>query len=396
MACVPDGDDHQLVRPCGTYTADLDALAAWCIACGVQTVALESTGGYWMPLFEPLEARGLRCCFIRASSLQPVPGRTSDVLDCPWMQTLPSDGLLAAAFRPAAALVALRTLGRHRAQLIAHRSPHVLHRPKALLQMHSQLSPALSDGTGTTGQRLIRALGAGERDPQPLAALRTSRCQKDVDEIAMAFPGPWRAAHGFGLAPALALCDFYPAHISACDERLERTCSLIPPRCEPAPAGALSAPVWPRRKPPSHRKNAPAGNTRPHSLRITGVALGAVPGMRDSMAQPILAEIGTAMRQGPDDKHGCSWLGLAPQNDISGGKVRRSRTMNNRHRAAHACRRAAPAVLRADCALGAFYRRLTGRLGPAQALVATAHKMARTGYHMRKDCVPSHDLGAAE
>jgi hypothetical protein len=165
MACVPDGDDHQIVRPFGTYPAALDALVDWCIACGVQTVAMESTGGYWMPLFETLAARGIRCCFISASSIRHVPGRKSAVLDCQGIQTVHSDGWLAASFRPDADLGALRTLLRPRAQLIEHRSPPVLPRQKALLQMHIQLSHALSDVTGTTGQRILRAIVAGERDP---------------------------------------------------------------------------------------------------------------------------------------------------------------------------------------------------------------------------------------
>ena len=398
MACVPDGDTRQIVRPFGTYTADLDALADWFIDRCIQTVAMESTGVYWIPLFETLEARGLRCCLISASSIQHVPGRKSDVLDCQWIQTLHSYGLLAASFRPDADLVALRTLLRHRAQLIEHRSPHVLHMQKALLQMNIQLSQALSDVTGTTGQRIIRAIVAGERNPQHLAALRNYRCKKDADEIAMALTGTWREEHLFVLTQALALFDFYTAQISACDVLIARTFSLITPRFEPAPEVSIPAPATalPRRKPHSHSKNAPVGNTRAHILRITGVDLVAVHGISDSMAQTILAEIGTDMRKWPDDKHFCSWLGLAPKNDISGGKVLRSRTMKKRNRAAQAFRMAAQSVLRADCALGAFYRRLKGRLGPAQALVATAHKIARTVYHMLKERVPYHDIGAAE
>jgi transposase len=186
MACIPDGDDQQLVRAFGTYTADLDTLADWFVDHDIQTVAMESTGVYWIPLFETLEARGVQCCLISAQAIKHVPGRQSDVLDCQWIQTLHSYGLLKASFRPEADLVALRTLLRHRAQLIQHRAPHVLPMQKALLQMNIQLSQALSDVTGATGQRLLRALVAGERDPHTLAALRNYRCKKDSDEIARA------------------------------------------------------------------------------------------------------------------------------------------------------------------------------------------------------------------
>lgn len=269
---------------------------------------------------------------------------------------------------------------------------------KALLQMNIQLSQVLSDMTGTTGQRIIRAIVAGERDPHTLAALRNERCQKEAEEIALALTGTWREEHLFVLTQALALFDCYTAQMSACDAQIARAFSVIKPRFEPAPEASVPvcAPTPPRRKPHSHSKNAPAVNTRAHILRLTGVDLVAVHGISDSIAQTILAEIGTDMSKWPDDKHLCSWLGLAPKNEISGGKVLKSRTMKNRNRAAQAFRMAAQSVLRADCALGAFYRRLKGRLGPAQALVATAHKIARTVYHMLKDRVPYHDIGAAE
>jgi hypothetical protein len=250
---------------------------------------------------------------------------------------------------------------------------------------------------GATGQHIIRALVAGERDPRTLAALRNYRCQKDLDEIARALTGTWREEHLFVLQQALALFDFYTTQLSACDAQIERAFSVIQPRFEAAPEEPPPlGPTTPPRKPHSHSKNAPAGNTRAHILRMTGVDLVAVHGISTSIAQTILSEIGTDMRKWPDDKHFCSWLGLAPKNAISGGKVLKSRTMKNRNRAAQAFRMAAQSVLRANCALGAFYRRLKGRLGPAQALVATAHKMARMVYHMLKDRVPYDDIGAAE
>jgi transposase len=397
MACVPDGDDHPLVRACGPSTADRDALADWFVDRGIQTTALESTGGYWLPLFETLEARGIQGCLISAQAIKHVPGRKSDVLACQWMQTLHSYGLLKASFRPEADLVALRTLLRPRAHLMQHRAPHVLHMQKALLQMTMQLSQALSDVTGATGQRILRALVAGERDPRPRAALRHSRCQKARDDIARALTGTWRAEQLFVLKQALALFDFYTIQLREGDAQIEGAFSVIQPRFEPAPEKPLPIkPTTPPRQPHAHRKNAPASNTRAHLLRITGVALVAVPGISPSIAQTMRSEIGTDMRKWPDETHCCAGLGLAPNNAISGGKGLKSRTMKTRNRAPQACRMAAQAVLRADCALGAFYRRVKGRLGPAQALVATAHKIARTVYHMLQDRVPYRDLGAAE
>ena len=239
MACVPDGDDHQLVRAFGTYTAALDTLADWFGDRAIQTVAMASTGVSWIPLFETLEARGLPCCLISAQASKHGPGRKSAVLDCQWRQTLHSDGVLKASWRPDAALVALRPLLRPRAQLIQPRAPHVLPLQKALLQMQIPLSQALSDGPGATGQRILRAMGAGERDPHPLAALRNARCHKDVDAIALALTGTGREEHRLVLTPALALFDFSTAQLSECDAQIAPAFSVINPRCAPAPEELL-------------------------------------------------------------------------------------------------------------------------------------------------------------
>ena len=338
----------------GTYTADLQTLADWFVDRGIQTVAMESTGVYWIPLFEALEARGLHCCLISAQSIKRVPGRKSDVLDCQWIQTLHSYGLLSASFRPDADFVALRTLLRHRAQLLEHRAPHVLHMQKALLQMNIQLSQALSDVTGDTGQRIIRAIVAGERDPQHPGGLAQLPLQEGCGRDR---PGADRhLARGASLCPEASARPLRFLHGPA--QRVRRPDRTVPSRSSsrassrpptvPAPA---EVPTPPRRKPHSHSKNAPAVNTRAHILRITGVDLVAVHGISDSLAQTILAEIGTDMRKWPDDKHFCSWLGLAPKNDISGGKVLKSRTMKNRNRAAQAFRMAAQSVIRSALCL---------------------------------------------
>jgi transposase len=381
MVCVPGPGATQEVRAFGNYTVDLYALADWLQAHAIQTVAMESTGVYWIPLFETLEGRGFEGCLISAAAIRRIPGRKSDVLDCQWIQTLHSYGLLAASFRPEADLIALRTLLRHRAQLIEHRSPHTrsVHMQKALTQMNVQLAQVLSDITGETGQKIIRAIVAGERDPYRLAAFRNYRCKKDEAEIALALTGTWRADHLFVLAQSLALYDAYTAQIAACDAEIERHYALVRPEWSP-PAELL-----PARKPHSHSKNAPHDTAlRTQLRRLAGVDLVAVPGLSSSLAQTILAEVGTTLRQFPSAKHFCSWLGLAPHNDISGGQVLRSRTLKTHNRAGQAFRQAAATLTRAKCHFGAFYRRKKAQLGPAQAMVATAHKIARTVFHMLK------------
>ncbi len=400
MVCVSGEDGQQLVRAFGNYTVDLQAIGQWLKEHKVATVAMESTGVYWIPLFEELEREGFRCHLISSRSLRRVPGRKTDVLDCQWIQTLHSYGLLESSFRPEADLVALRTLLRHRGQLIQHRAPHILHMQKALLQMNIQLSQALSDMTGITGQRIIRAIVDGERDPRKLAELRNYRCRKDEAEIAKALTGTWREEHLFILRQSLEFYDFYTRQVEVCDAEIERMYSLIRPdwgEKGPNAAPANTCTERSRSKRHSHSKNAPKEvNVSRHLQRICGVDLTAVHGISASLAQTIVIEVGTDMSKFPDEKHFSSWLGLAPKNEISGGKMLKSRTLKTRNRAGQAFRLAAGSVMRADCAFGAFYRRQKGRLGPAQAAVATAHLIARVVYKMLKYKVEYEPLSVEE
>jgi transposase len=395
-ACVSDGEGNQIVRMFGTYTADLQALADWLAEHGAESIAMESTGVYWIPVFELLESRGFCCHLISSADIHRHPGRKSDVLDCQWIQTLHAHGLLADSFRPEADLIPLRTLLRHRAQLIEHRTPHIQHMQKALTQMNIQLKQALSDVTGETGLRIIRAIVAGERDPHKLAALRNYRCHKDEDEIARALTGTWRAEHLFVLKQSLAMYDSYTQQIEACDAEIERLYEKIraqetEPQDEP-PLPPLSKPSQ------THSKNAPqnAENIRQHLYRIAGVDLLEIPGVSVSVGQTLLAEVGSDLHQFEDAKHFCSWLGLSPHNQITGGKVIASHRLKNRNRAGQALIHAAASNIRAQTQFGAFYRRLKGRIGESQALIATAHKIARVVYVMLKEKQPYHGLSAHE
>lgn len=389
-AAVRPDLDGETVRCFATFTPDLEALADWLLAGGVDTVAMESTGVYWIPIFELLEARGIQCYLVNARHVKHVPGRKSDVQDCQWLQKLHSLGLLSASFRPDAEMRALRTLLRHRAQLVQHRAPHILHMQKALQQMNLQLHHVLSDVTGQTGLLILRAIVAGERDPLVLAHLRHPSCKSSEETIVKALIGSWQEEQLFVLRQSLELYDFYTAQIEVCNAEIEQQYAAIPPRWD-APD---DLPTLPSVKPGSKSKNKPADATRQELFRITGVDLVAVEGISASLAQTIISEIGTDMSRFPTAKHFCSWLGLAPHNDISGGKVLRSRTLKTDNRAGQAFRQAAAAVTRSDSAFGAFYRRKRAQIGPMQALVATAHKIARTVYYMLKHRVAYHDIGA--
>lgn len=397
VICVPEADgETQQVRTFGTYTADLKAIGTWLQDYDIQSVAMESTGVYWIPLFEYLESLGIDCCLISGATIKRVPGRKSDVIDSQWIQTLHSYGLLQASFRPEADLVALRTLLRHRAQLIQHRAPHILHMQKALIQMNLRLNQVLSDITGETGQRIIRAIIAGERNPHTLAAMRNYRVRKDEAEIALALTGTWREEHLFVLTQSMTLYDAYSTQIDACDQEIEKAFSLIKPKWDATPdKEAAIMESLPQPTKPS--KNAPRSvHTQAHIKRITGIDLVAVPGISASLAQTILSEIGTDMSKFPTEKHFSSWLGLAPKNDISGGKVLKSRTLKSKNPAALAFRLAARSLMRSNTQFGAFYRRLQPRLGPAQALVATAHKVAKVVYFMLKNREEYRPMTATE
>ncbi len=379
------------VRKFGTFTDDLYALADWLKACGVDTVAMESTGVYWVPVYEILEARGFEVYVVNARHLKNVPGRKSDIQDCQWIQGLHSVGLLRASFRPEGEIVALRAYLRQRAELIEQRAVHIQHMQKALQQMNVLLTQVLSDITGVTGLSIIRAILAGQRDPKQLAALRQPGVKKSEAQIVKALTGNYRPEHVFALKQAVALYDFYTQQLAECDVEIERQFATFKPIDEDLP------PLPPSDKPDSHSKNGPRYDARGYLYRMTGIDLVAITGLNESTVQTIIAETGTNVDPFPSEKHYSSWLGLAPHNDISGGKRLRSRTLPTNNRAGQAFRMAAQSVAKSpDSVFGAFYRRMKARLGPSQAIVATAHKIARAFYYILKHRTPFHDLGGEE
>jgi transposase len=393
IGCISGDGNTQIVKAFGNYTVDLQNIGKWLQEHDVKTVAMESTGVYWIPLFEELERQGLECLLISSRSLRRVSGRKSDIQDAQWIQTLHSYGLLESSFRPQAELVALRTMLRHRSQLLEHRAPHIQHMQKALLLMNVQLSQALSDVTGETGLTIIRAIVAGERKPEKLAALRDRNCKKSEEEIGKALTGTWREEHLFIVKQSLEMYDFYTKQVEACDAEIERMYALIRPDWE----GGELKPLPPRKR-SSHSKNAPKNtkDIRQHLKRISGVDLSVVDGFGVSLAQTVIMEVGTDMGKFPSEKHFCSWLGLAPKHEISGAKVLKNKTLKTKNRAGQAFRMAAQSVKRADCIFGSLYRRLKSRLDKAQATVATAHAIARVVYRMLKYKVEYEQISIEE
>jgi len=384
---VPPDRDVESVRSFPTFTADMRQLAEWLKACRVATVAMEATGVYWIPLYELLEEHGFEVCLVNARHLKNVSGRKTDVLDCQWIQQLHTYGLLRASFRPPEEIVAIRSLVRHREMLVQYRSAHIQHMQKALTLMNLRLTNVLSDITGVTGLTIIRAILAGERNPQRLAAMRQAGCKKSEAEIAKSLEGHYKREHLFALKQALELYDFYDRQLKACDAELEAMYSEFDPPEDP---GTL--PPAPRTR--KRRKNQAHFDLSPALYRLTGVDLTQIDGVDELTAQKVLSEIGTDMSKWPTVKHFTSWLRLCPNNKITGGKIIQTGVQPTKNRASAALRIAAASLKSNDSALGAYFRRMRARLGTPAAITATALKLARIIYFMLKEGKPYHDRGA--
>ncbi len=390
---VPDDRDERPVREFKSFTHALIELADWLAACDIDTVAMESTGVYWIPLYEILEARGFTVLLVNARHVKNVPGRKSDVSDCQWLQQLHTFGLLRGSFRPTAEITALRTLMRHRDTLVAEAASCIQRMQKALTLMNLQLHNVISDVTGVTGMSILRDIVAGETDPTVLARHRNPRCTASHAEIAASLTGHYRDEHLFVLRQELEVYDCYHEKTQRCDEQLEARLHALEVRCEP-PARALPAPRRPRSK---RQDNAPSFEIRsPLFTLCGGVDLTALPGLGPYGALKLISEIGVDMHRWPTADHVASWLTLTPHNKITGGKLLGSRTQPSANRAAKILRIAAMALGRSDHALGAFYRRLAARTEKPKAMTATARKLAMLVYRMLKYNMPYHDISAAE
>jgi transposase len=392
--CVPAdavGADESSVRSFGAFTGELGQLVELLLACQVTTVAMESTGVYWIPLFQKLEAAGLEVVLVNARHLKQVPGRKTDLKDCQWIQRLHSYGLLNASFRPSDVICRLRTFMRHRANLIEFCSQQVLHMQRALDQMNVHLHHVISDLDGDTGLRILDAILSGQRDPKELVKLRDPRVRKStVSEMEAALLGDWRPEHLWVLQQAREAYRFFHGQIAALDQQVEALLPQIvtaPPALPESqrPQNPQAAPdaQRPRRK-QKKKGNAPALDFTEELTRICGVDLTRVVGFNLLSVLILISEIGVDVSPWRSAKAFCSWLGLCPGNKISGGKVLSSRTARVSNRAATLLRTLATAVGRSDTWLGSFHRRMKSRLGPAAANTATARKLACLIYHLLK------------
>ncbi len=370
VVAVPAECDPEPVRSFDSFTGSLHRLADWLGACGITTVAMESTGVYWIPAYEILEQRGFEVLLVNARFVKNVPGRKTDVNDAQWIQRLHEHGLLRGSFRPREELVALRAYLRQRERLSQYRAAHIQHMQKALMQMNVQLHHAVTDITGVTGMKILHAIIGGERDPGALAAFRDCRCKATPETLEAALTGNYRAEHVFALQQAVELYESYTAKIVACDQQIEVVLHEVNDAQE-APATPL-----PPKRTKGRSRSDPAFDVRSALYLLHGVDLTQIHGIGPFIALQLTAECGDDMSRWPTAKHFTSWLTLAPGSKISGGRVLSSKTRRSRNRAAYLFRLAARSVGRTNTALGAFYRRLGARVGKAKAITATARKLA--------------------
>lgn len=384
FVAVAPGRDPQPVREFGSWTADLNRMADWLQACGIETVVMQSTGVYWIALYDVLEERGFKVCLANARQTKNLPGRKSDVQESQWLLKLHTYGLLRDSFRPPDEIRALRSLWRLRDRHVKEAARAVQHMQKSMVTMNVQLSNAISDISGTTGQAIIRAILAGERNPEKLAKLRDRRIQASAEEVARSLEGNWREDMLFELKQAVEAYDFIQKQIAECDQRLRTLTAALPTReVEPAtvPAEPPGKPVRKKRK-RRGAKNVPQFDLQSELKRVCGVDLTTLDGIDIMTAETIVAELGTDYSGWKTEGHFASWLGLSPSRDISGGKLVRQQSRRVKNRVATALRAAANTLLKSDSYLGARYRSLRARLGAPKAIKAMARYLACLVYRM--------------
>jgi len=379
FVAVPPERDEEPVRSFKTFTSDLQRLADWLEVCKIKTVAMESTGVYWIPIFEILEERGFDVVLVNSRHVKNVPGRKSDVVDCQWIQELHSVGLLRGSFRPDAEIATLRAYLRHREKLVQTAASHIRRMQKALLEMNLQLDNVISDITGATGMRILRDVVAGVTDPEALAAHRDYRCRASEKEIAASLTGNYRAEHLFALRQNLELYDTIQRQIRDCDAEVETLLHELARKHDKS-KGTLPRP----RCKFKFCDNEPRFEIRDPLFRLSGVDLTQIDGIAPYTALRLIAEIGADMNRWPTCKHFTSWLTLAPKNKVSGARLISSRTQPSANRAAYLLRMSAMVLGRTSTALGAYYRRIAYRVGKPKAITATARKLAILVYRMLK------------
>jgi transposase len=387
VAISPDRDPEP-VRRFGCFTADVREMGRWLVEKGVRSVAMQSTGVYWMPVFEVLEQQGLEVYLVNAQHTKNVPGRKSDVQECQWLLKLHAFGLLNNSFQPTDEIRIARTLWRQRSNLVAEASSVIQRMQKVLTEMNVQLSNVLSDVSGMSGMKIIGAILEGERDPWKLATFVEPEVKAKPEDIAKSLEGNWREELLFVLRQHVELYRIYQEKITDCDLQLRKHLESLGSKVD-----LKTQPIGNRPKGKKKSKNAPGFDLRTELYRITGIDWTQINGIDVLTAQTVIAEAGADLSAFPSEKQFASWLGLCPTNEQSGGKILNRRTRKVVNRATVAFRNAALTLLRSQSYLGAQYRRLRTRLGAPKAITAMARKLACLFYRLIKHGQPYVDKG---
>jgi len=385
---VPEDRDEEHVRCFDTFTKDLHEITSWLIECKIETVAMESTGIFWIPLYDILENNGIEVFLINPQHVKSIAGKKDDIRDSQWLRQLHTYGLLKASFIPDKHIRPVRELSRQRDMLIDSRARHIQHMEQALHKMNLQLDNVITDITGKTGMKIIRAIVAGQRDPKVLACHRDPNCKNSIETIEKSLQGFYNDEQVFKLKQAVELYDYYSRIIKDCDREIEKYLKKIPAKVNPEEKS-----LKPSKKINSNCKNSPDFDLRSQLYRMCGVDLTAIDGLNASTVFTILSDTGVDMSRWYTEKHFASWLCLCPNNKKSGGKVLSTKTRKTKSRANKALRLSARSLYRSQSYLGAYYRRMRTRLGPAKAITATAHKLACIIYLMIKEQQEYVDLG---
>ena len=383
VAVPPDRDEHP-VRVFSTFTEDLEEMARWLVSCGITTAAMESTGVYWIPPYDVLQQHGIQARVVDAHGMKNVPGRRTDWHECQWIQFLHSVGLLRAAFRPEREVCAVRVLMRHRSDLVQMTSQHIQPMHKALTQMNVQIHHVISDITGLTGLGIVDAIIGGQRDPVELAKLRDPHIKASQETIRKSLQGNWQREHLFTLRQSREMYQHYQEQIAACDEEIEKLLAVFPPWVDPQ-----EKPLPPDRKRKQRGRKKKNVNPNPktgfdlrtESYKLFGVDLTQAPGLM-GMVLTLFSEVGRDMSRWPTAGNFASWLGLCPDNDISGGRVLWKGKRKVKNRAGDLFRLAASSLHHEQSPLGAYLRRMKSKMDAPAAITATAHKIAIIFYTM--------------
>ena len=380
QVCVPEDRDSENNRRFESFTCDLHKICAWLKACGIKTVAMEATGVYWLNIFLLLQDEGFDVVLANPLQVKNLTDKKTDEADAEWLMLMHSYGMVRPSFQPDSVARRIRNMTRHRSSLITTAGREIQHMQKAMEQMNIKLSTVISDILGKSGQAIIRSIIAGNHDPVSLARLADVRCKASRETIAKSLEGTWDEDLLFILKQSVELYDTYMEKVASCEQEIERLMKQYAAQVDQGKAGQII-----RTQKKSKYKNAPSIDTEKYAHALWGVNIMAVPGLGSGALLQLIGELGHDFADKFDTcSKFCRWCNLSPNNKITGGKLLSSHIPKRKNPVGQILRQCANTVKDEKSEMGIYFRRMKSRNGHMQAIVATAHKMARIIYTMVK------------